>query len=64
MKTLKGILADCDITQRSLAKILGISRSTLSRKMKTRNFTVREIRRICDYLKIYDPREIYEIFLR
>lgn len=64
MKTLKGLLADCDVTQKELAEKIGMSRSTLNRKMRERSFDAAEIRAICDFLKVKDHREIYEIFLR
>ncbi len=64
MRSLKGILADCDLTQQELADAIGMARSTLCRKIRQRSFKPPEIRKICDYLKIRDPREIYEIFLR
>ena len=50
---LLGRIKECDLTQRELATIIGISPSTLCLKLKNKGwFTADEIDRICQGLKI------------
>lgn len=62
-RTLDQIMEEQRVTHVDLAKILGIARSTLYRKLKSQSFKPEEIRKMSEYLKITDAREIYDIFL-
>jgi DNA-binding XRE family transcriptional regulator len=63
-RTLRGAMADAGISQTALAEILHMARSTLNKKMKTGNFTVREICAISRAVGLKNPQEVYQIFLR
>jgi len=64
-KKLKGKIVEAGMTQGELAKIIGISQNTLTRKLTgRRDFTVGEIDRICDALHITDNGQKSQIFLR
>lgn len=61
---LRGKIIAAGYTQAEFADKLGMSQSTLSRKINDFNlFTSGEIRMICEILNITDPVEICEIFL-
>ena len=57
-----GIMAEQEVTQAQLAKSIGISLSSLNRKIKTRKFTVGEIIKIGEALGMSE-QEMVEIFL-
>lgn len=52
-------LAAKGYTQYQLARLLGVSESTLIRKLKTGSFSLREVKRIMEILEISDPRPIF-----
>lgn len=59
---IKGKMAELGITQKELAKVLGISSSTMSLKLNNaRPFTLEEAASIADALKI-DDAQFIEIF--
>ena len=64
MNKLRGKIVEAGMTQDELAKACGISRSTLSRKIRGRQpFDTREVIAICNTLNIHDNNEKVEIFL-
>lgn len=63
-RTLRGAMADAGISQAALADILHMARSTLNKKMKTGNFTVREICAISRAVGLKNPQDVYHVFLR
>ena len=57
---LKGKMAEKGYTQEKLAKEVGISTNSMSRKLLgERQFRLGEVIKICDVLDIEDPREIF-----
>lgn len=52
-------LAAKGYTQYQLARVIGVSESTLIRKLKMESFSLREVKRIMDVLEISDPRPIF-----
>ena len=61
---LRGKIVEAGMTQGKLAKAIGISQNTLTRKLTgRRDFTIGEIDRICDALNITDTEQKDQIFL-
>lgn len=61
---LKGKMAENGFTQEKLANALGISHHTMNRKiLGTSEFTVGEVVKICEILKINDVETKVNIFL-
>jgi len=61
---LRGIMAEQQCTQRTLAKGIGISENTLANKMCGKSsFNTDEAIKICDFLHINDPAVKASIFL-
>lgn len=59
-KLLKAKMVENDITQNKLAKDIGISANSLSRKLNgSREFKLSEICSICEVLSIEDPIAIF-----
>ena len=57
---LRGKIAEKGFTQESLAKAVGISTNSMSRKLLgERQFRLKEVVRICEVLEIDDPRDIF-----
>ena len=57
---LRGKMAENGFTQEQLAKAVGISTNSLSRKLLgERQFRLGEVVKICEVLKIDDPRDIF-----
>ncbi len=57
---LRGKIAESGMTQSELAKAIGISENSLSRKMQgKRDFRLVEVVEICDVLNIENPKEIF-----
>ena len=52
VRKLKGKMAENGVTQRKLAEVLGTVPSVICKKMKTGNFSMVEIRKISEYLKV------------
>lgn len=60
MNKLKGIMREHNVTQQELAVILGISVQSLNAKINERTaFTVPEAKRICKFLNLDNPAEIF-----
>lgn len=60
---LRGKIAGAGMTQRILAKKIGVSENTLNHKINgKRDFTIGEIDRICSALNISDAEEKALIF--
>ena len=63
-KKLKGKMVEAGYTQGQLAKKIGVSENTLTRKLNgKRDFTIGEVDRICDILSIHDGVTKAQIFL-
>ena len=57
---LKGRMVEKGFTQESLAKAVGISTNSMSRKLLgERQFRLGEVVKICEVLEIDDPRDIF-----
>lgn len=57
---LRGKIAEKGMTQSSLAKIIGMSENSLSRKLRgRRQFSLSEAVTICNVLEIENPKEIF-----
>lgn len=62
---LAGAIASAGLTQRELAKKIGISKNTFSAKMNGKSFfNTDEIDKICNELLICDNIEKVDIFLQ
>ena len=60
MNKLKGIMREQNVTQQELAVILGITVQSLNAKINERTaFTVPEAKRICKFLNLDNPAEIF-----
>lgn len=61
---LKGKIAEAGYTQGALATAIGVSPNTMTRKLTGKiDFTIGEIDRICEVLKITDNAQKAQIFL-
>lgn len=60
---LKGFIAERGLSQVKLAQMVGMSLSSLNRKLKNGKFTLGEIQKIGEALGMSE-REITEVFLR
>ena len=61
---LRSRLALRNMTQKDLARQIGISRNTMSSRMTGKSsFTLEEVEKICEILLIQNPAEKREIFL-
>lgn len=56
---LKGIIAERNQTQANVAKYLGISKNTMSIKMKKGIFNSDEIDKMIEFLQIEQPEKIF-----
>lgn len=56
---LKSYMAKAGYTQKELAKSLGISEQTLTRKLKKRVFGTDEAAKIVELLSIDDPKAVF-----
>lgn len=56
---LKSYMVKAGYTQKELAKSLGISEQTLTRKLKKRVFGTDEAAKIVDLLSIDDPKAVF-----
>ena len=62
---LTGKIYEAGFTKKSFAEGIGIMPSTLSKKLSgDSDITVKEAEKMCELLKIVDPREKVDIFLR
>jgi hypothetical protein len=62
-RTLEGMMHDSGINMLTLASVLGVSRTTLYRKVRSLNFTLREVRIMISFFHIDDPAVAWDIFL-
>lgn len=61
---LLGLMAEKRITQRELAKKLGVSKNTINNKINGKvDFNTAEATKICEILELTDPKTKTEIFL-
>lgn len=62
--TLRGKIVSCGLTQERVASLIGMDRSTFSRKMKSAalDFSVGEMHRLCEVLSLTGDEAIH-IFL-
>ena len=56
---LRGIIAQRGLSQRKVAKVLGMTEKTFYTKMKSGVFGTDEAQKMVDYLKIEDPAEVF-----
>lgn len=56
---LKSYMVKAGYTQKELAKLLGISEQTLTRKLKKRVFGTDEAAKIVELLSIDDPKAVF-----
>lgn len=62
---LLGAMAEKRISQRELARRLGVSKNTINTKINGKaHFNTEEATKICDILEIHDPNMKVEIFLQ
>jgi len=61
-RKLRGKMVEQGYTQEALSNAMGIDKSTLNRKLKTGEFTVGEVNKIVEILKIATDEAI-QIFL-
>lgn len=59
INALKGCIASKGLTQSDVAKAIGVSQSTFSRKMKTGSFGLDEAQRLIKFLKIRNAADIF-----
>lgn len=61
---LKGLMAEKGITQKALAEKIGVSKNTISSRLKGKSkFNTEEIKHICSVLEIIDNEFKNDIFL-
>lgn len=58
-RKLRGLIAENGLTQRALAKRMGVAESTLYRKMKHGAFGLDEANELIEILHIANPTEIF-----
>ena len=56
---LRGLIAERELSQRKVAKMMLIAEKTFYNKMKTGNFLLSEAERLIDILDIEDPAAIF-----
>lgn len=56
---LRGIIAERGLSQRKVAKVLGMTEKTFYNKMKNGIFGTDEAQKMVDFLKIDDPTQIF-----
>ena len=56
---LRGIIAERGMSQRQVAKLLGVTEKTFYTKMKTGVFGTDEVERLIDILSISNPVDIF-----
>ena len=59
VRMLRSAMALKGVNHDELAKAIGMSRSTLWRKMNNGNFGLNEAERICDFLDVKRPEDIF-----
>lgn len=62
LKKLQSKIVECGTTQEALASALGIDRGTFRRRLNSGRLQIRDIHKICDYLKLTRD-ECIHIFL-
>lgn len=61
-RELRGFMAKFDIHYENLAKVLGTTKTTIGKKVRTESFNQKEIRQLIDYFKQYDKDADFSIF--
>ena len=56
---LRGVIAECGLSQAKVAKYLGITGKTFYTKMKTGAFNADEMSKLVSLLGIKDPQSIF-----
>ena len=56
---LRGLIAECELSQRKVAHLMGMAEKTFYNKMKTGNFLLSEAARLIDILDIEEPAAIF-----
>lgn len=65
VNVVRSRMALLEKSQGEIAKLLGISKNTMSSRMTGRSsFTLEEVEKLCEILKIDDPEEKLDIFLK
>jgi len=59
VKALKAEIVKCGYTQAEVAKLIGISETTMSRRMKNKDFGIEEAEKLILLLKIQNPQDIF-----
>ena len=59
IQALKAEMVKCGYTQAEVAKMIGISETTMSRRMKEKNFGLDEAQKMIELLKIQNPQDIF-----
>ena len=57
-------MADAGMNQAELADAIGMTRQSLSARMASGNFTVKEICDICRATGLRDPVDVYNVFIK
>ena len=62
MNLVRAKIVECGLTQKQLAKALGMSSNALSRKLnENSDFTISEVRQMCRILHIKDPVRVFDL---
>ena len=65
VNVIRSRMALLEKSQGEIAKLMGISKNTMSSRMKGRSsFTLEEVEKLCEILKIDDSEEKMDIFLK
>ncbi len=59
VKALKAEIVKSGYTQAEVAKLIGISETTMSRRMKNKDFGIEEANKLIELLKIQNPQDIF-----
>lgn len=59
VKALKAEIVKAGYTQAEVAKLIGISEATMSRRMRNKDFGIVEANKLIELLKIQNPQDIF-----
>ena len=59
IQALKAEIVRQGYTQAEVAKLIGISETTMSRRMQKENFGLDEAKKLIELLKIHNPQDIF-----
>ena len=59
VKALKAEIVKSGYTQAEVAKLIGISETTMSRRMNNKDFGIEEANKLIELLKIQNPQDIF-----